>query len=165
MKTSEPNLSWYQVPREIEILLRSAAQSWNSQESDRYMQEALALCDTNLDVLVSAYRYFFYKHNDRQALQITHKVIEQIQKNEQLPQDWEQLKPILSDRKEDYAIRLYLNAYSASGLVLARLGEIEKAKEITAKVKEVDDKNEFGASVDHLLSQDLETCPRTHESK
>ncbi|NJK51170.1 hypothetical protein HC931_26425 [Candidatus Gracilibacteria bacterium] len=148
MKTSEANLSWYQVPSEIEKLLRSAAQSWeNTQESDRYMQEAIALCDTNLDVLVSAYRYFFYKHRDRQALQIAIEVLEQIQKTEQLPENWQQLKPILVSRKEDYAIRLYLNAYSASGLVLARLGEIEKAKEITAKVKEIDDKNEFGASV------------------
>jgi tetratricopeptide (TPR) repeat protein len=148
MKTSEANLSWYQVPSEVEKLLRSATQSWeNSQESDRYMQEAIALCDTNLDVLVSAYRYFFYKHCDRQALQIALKVLEQIQKTEQLPEDWEQLKPILVSRKEDYPIRLYLNAYAASGLVLARLGEIEKAKEITAKVKEIDDKNEFGASV------------------
>ena len=148
MKTNEPNLSWYQVPGEIENLLRSAAQSWeNTQEYEHYMQEAIALGDTNLDVLVSAYRYFFYKHSDRQALQITLKVIEQIQKTEQLPDDWQQLKPILLSRKEDYPIRLYLNAYAASGLVLARLGEIEKAKEITAKVKELDDKNEFGASV------------------
>ncbi|MCU0533085.1 MAG: hypothetical protein MUD14_04215 [Hydrococcus sp. Prado102] len=148
MKTSEANLSWYQVPSEIEQLLRSAAQSWeNTQESDRYMHEAIALCDTNLDVLVSAYRYFFYQHNDRQALQIALKVLEQIQKTERLPEDWEQLKPILVSRKEDYPIRLYLNAYAASGLVLARLGEVEKAKEITSKVKELDDKNEFGASV------------------
>lgn len=148
MKTSEPNLSWYRVPDEIEKLLRSAAQNWeNTHDSDRYMQEAIALCDTNLDVLVSAYRYFFYKHRDRQALQITHKLIEQIQKIEQLPEDWQQLKPILLSRKEDYSIRLYLNAYAAFGLILARLGEIEKAKEINSKVKEIDDKNEFGASV------------------
>jgi predicted metal-dependent enzyme (double-stranded beta helix superfamily) len=51
MKTNEPNLSWYQVPGEIENLLRSAAQSWeNTQESEHYMQEAIALGDTNKEI-------------------------------------------------------------------------------------------------------------------
>ena len=38
-------------------------------------------------------------------------------------------------------------AYAASGLVLAKLGEIEQAKEISARVKEVDDKKEFGGGL------------------
>jgi predicted TPR repeat methyltransferase len=42
---------------------------------------------------------------------------------------------------------LFLNAYAASGFVLAKMGELEKAKEATARVKEVDAKNEFGASI------------------
>ena len=64
-----------------------------------------------------------------------------------MPDDWEQLKPILVNRKQDPQIRLYLNAYAASGLVLANLGEIEQAKEISTKVKEIDDKNDFGAGI------------------
>lgn len=42
---------------------------------------------------------------------------------------------------------MYLNAYAASGLVLAKLGEIEKAKEISTQVKSIDDKNDFGAGI------------------
>ncbi|MER3495314.1 MAG: hypothetical protein C4323_26110, partial [Mastigocladus sp. ERB_26_2] len=53
----------------------------------------------------------------------------------------------LSKRKEEPQIRLYLNAYAASGLVLAKLGELEKAKEISAQVKSIDDKNDFGAGI------------------
>ncbi|PLZ49460.1 hypothetical protein CBP13_18125, partial [Fischerella thermalis WC441] len=49
--------------------------------------------------------------------------------------------------KEEPQIRLYLNAYAASGLVLAKLGEIEKAKEISTQVKSIDDKNDFGAGI------------------
>lgn len=81
------------------------------------------------------------------ALETANKVIDKIKVTEQFPIQWEQLKPILFNRKDDYVIRLYINAYAASGLVLAKLGEIEKAKEISARVKEIDNKNEFGASI------------------
>jgi hypothetical protein len=40
-----------------------------------------------------------------------------------------------------------LNAYAASGLVLAKLGEIDQAKEISIRVKEIDAKNDFGAGI------------------
>jgi tetratricopeptide (TPR) repeat protein len=146
MTTSE--LSWYQVPETTKDLLRSAAQTWeNTSESEQYIREAIAECDDNLDVLVAAYRYFFYKHNDAMALQVSQKVVDRIKALEHLPDDWEQLRLILRDRQDNPNIRLYLNAYAASGLVLARLGETEKAKEITERIKEFDEKHEFGASV------------------
>ena len=50
-------------------------------------------------------------------------------------------------RKDEPIIRLYLNAYAASGLVLAKIGEIDKAKTVSAQVKEIDDKNQFGAAI------------------
>jgi len=42
-------------------------------------------------------------------------------------------------------------------LVLAKLGEIDQAKDISAKVKEIDSKNDFGAGI--LL--DILTRPAT----
>jgi tetratricopeptide (TPR) repeat protein len=152
---NEKTLSWYQVPEEIKELLILAAQNWeNTAESEKYIHQALAKNDSisgslgldNTDVMVAAYRYFFYKNNSLLALQMAVKVVEKIKYSEKLPDDWEQLKPILVSRKEEPKIRLYLNAYAASGLVLAKLGEIEQAKEITSRVKEIDDKKEFGAS-------------------
>jgi tetratricopeptide (TPR) repeat protein len=148
MKTSEPILSWYDVSPEVKQLLVAAAQNWeNTSESEQYIYQALAKNETNLDVLVAAYRYFFYKNNNAMALNVALKVIEKIKAIEHFPESWEQLKPILQNRREESNIRLYLNAYSASGFVLARLGEREKAQEIASRVKEIDDKNEFGASV------------------
>jgi tetratricopeptide (TPR) repeat protein len=148
MKTSEAILSWYDVSPEVKQLLVAAAQNWeNTSESEQYIYQALAKNETNLDVLVAAYRYFFYKNNNAMALNVALKVIEKIKAIEHFPESWEQLKPILQNRREESNIRLYLNAYSASGFVLARLGEREKAQEIASRVKEIDDKNEFGASV------------------
>ncbi|BAZ20449.1 hypothetical protein NIES4073_13250 [Kalymmatonema gypsitolerans NIES-4073] len=146
MQVDAERFSWFQVPDDIKQLLMLAAANWdNTSESEKYINQALAKTEDSTDVLVAAYRYFFYKNNYLMALQTAVKVIDRIKISEQLPDNWEQLKPILMSRKDEPKIRLYLNAYAASGLVLAKLGEIDKAKKISAQVKEIDDKNQFGA--------------------
>ncbi|MEH2334077.1 hypothetical protein [Nostoc sp.] len=148
MQLDANKFSWFQVPDDIKKLLILAAQSWeNTSESENYIQQALAKTGENTDVLVAAYRYFYYKNNYSLALQTTVKLLDKIKEREKFPDDWEQLKPILVNRKEDPQIRLYLYAYAASGLVLANLGELEQAKEISTKVKEIDEKNDFGAGI------------------
>lgn len=150
MKVQEETFSWYDIPEEIKSLLSLAANSWeNTSESERYINEAVDKAEDNTDVLVAAYRYFFYKNNCNMALKIADKVVDKVQVLEKLPEDWEELKPILVRRKNDEPIRLYLSAYAASGLVLARLGEIEKAKKVTQRVREINDTSEFAASVVH----------------
>jgi tetratricopeptide (TPR) repeat protein len=148
MEVNADRFSWFQVPEDIKKLLILAAESWeNTSESERYMNQALAKTSENTDILVAAYRYFYYKNNYSMALQTAAQVIAKIKESEKLPDNWVQLKPILVNRKEDPKIRLYLNAYAASGLVLAKLGEIEKAKAISTQVKEIDEKNDFGAGI------------------
>lgn len=143
MKTQDLSLSWYDVPAEVKQLLIAAADSWEDTErSQTYIQQAIADPEVPLDVLVAAYRYFFYKHNDPLALQIAYRVVQRIQETESLPEAWAQLQPILIKRREDDAIRLYINAYAATGLVLARLGAIDAAKEITERVSAIDSRRE-----------------------
>lgn len=139
--------SWYAVPDTIKQLLWLAATHWeDTAQSEHYMQQALTLADGHLDVLVSAYRYFFYKHKPVLALQAAQAVLHQIQQSEALPTDWNQLAPILIQRQQEPVIRLYLNAYVASGLVLARLGDLDTATTITARVSAIDSRREFGAA-------------------
>ncbi|AFZ27516.1 hypothetical protein Cylst_5505 [Cylindrospermum stagnale PCC 7417] len=148
MQVDAQKLSWFQVPEDIKELLILAAKTWeNTAESEQYMQQALAKAGENIDVLIAAYRYFYYKNNFILALQTVVKVTDKIKAAENFSDDWEKLKPILIRRKEEPQIRLYLNAYAASGLVLAKLGEIEPAKEVSARVKEIDEKNDFGAGI------------------
>ena len=148
METDTEQFSWFKVPEDIKQLLILAAENWeNTSSSEKYINQALAKTRNNTDVLIAAYRYFYYKQNYPMALQIAEKVVEEVNKNENLPSNWEELKSVLMKRKEEANIRLYLNAYAASGLVLAKLGETDKAKEICIKVKEVDDKNDFGAGI------------------
>ncbi|MEO1378218.1 MAG: hypothetical protein AAFW70_28885 [Cyanobacteria bacterium J06635_10] len=148
MEIDTEKFSWFQVPEDIKKLLILAAENWEkTSESEKYINQALAKTGNNTDVLIAAYRYFYYKQNYPMALQIAEKVIEKVKKNENLPSIWLELKPVLMKRKEEANIRLYLNAYAASGLVLAKLGETDKAKEICIKVKEIDDNNDFGAGI------------------
>ncbi len=154
----EPLVSWYHLPVEVKRLLIAAANTWEDTTlSQSYIQRALAIANQSLDVLVAAYRYFFYKRNDAAALQIANQLMDQIQQLEKLPNDWNVLAPILQQRKEEPNIRLYLNAYAASGLVLARLGAIDEAKIISRRVSDIDDRREFGAAtVLQILTHPIE---------
>ena len=48
--------------------------------------------------------------------------------------------------KDDPILRLYLTAYAARGLLLAKLGRLDEARLISCRVKELDDRREFCAS-------------------
>lgn len=148
MLVDTDRFSWFEVPEDIKQLLILAADNWeNSSEAEKYINQALAKTENNTDVLIAAYRYFYYKYNYPMALKIANKVIDTIKELEGFSNNWEELKPILINRKEETKIRLFLNAYAASGLVLAKLGELDKAKKICRQVKEIDENNEFGAGV------------------
>jgi hypothetical protein len=153
--TPDSTPSWSELPIEVKRLLVAAADTWeDTAQSQTYIDQALAIANQSLDVLVAAYRYFFYKRNNTAALQIATQVMEQIQQSEELPDNWDELGPILDRRKEDASIRLYLNAYAASGLILARLGAVDQAKAITARISQIDTKREFGAeTVFQILTQ------------
>ncbi|MEM6401349.1 MAG: hypothetical protein AAF757_14120, partial [Cyanobacteria bacterium P01_D01_bin.116] len=127
--------SWFEVPEDVKQLLVLAADNWeNTSESEKYINQALAKTDNNIDVLISAYRYFYYKQNYQMALETAEKVKNKVKETEKLPDSWEQLKPILIQRKEEQNIRLYLNSYAATGLILAILGKGEEAKSICNQV-------------------------------
>ncbi|MEM9567202.1 MAG: hypothetical protein AAF974_02755 [Cyanobacteria bacterium P01_E01_bin.34] len=151
--------SWYRVPSEIETLLSAAVACWDdTAHSEQLMLQAINHPDTTLEVLVSAYRYFFYKSNDGMARYLAMQVMERIKQAESLPDDWYTLKAILQDRLLcDPAIRLYLNAYTALGIMLARWGAVQSALEISARIQSIDPTNEFGAEfIQAVLSNEDE---------
>lgn len=146
-QSTQSGPSWCEASASNRALLTAAAQTWNdTRASSQYIQQALAQPDVELDVLVSAYRYYFYKNNDSMALEISTTLVDRIQKAEQWPTDWEALKPVLQAQMDHPMVRLYLNAYAASGLVLARLGSFECAQLIAEQVQQLEAK-EFGAEV------------------
>ncbi|MEO0406712.1 MAG: hypothetical protein AAF289_05115 [Cyanobacteria bacterium P01_A01_bin.135] len=94
--------SWFSTSASTQPWLAAAAQSWeDTQTSERYVEQALAQPDVDLEALVSAYRYYFYKNQDAKALEMAIAVTERIQRLEQWPAQWDDLKPILLARLDD----------------------------------------------------------------
>jgi len=146
--TNGDRYSWYNAPEEIKQLLHAAVETWeDTAQSEQFILQAIAHPQTDLDTLVSAYRYFFYKQKDAMARRLALQVMEEIRSQAALPETWEDLRPILQDRILDPTIRLYLSAYTALGVMLARWGAFQAAMEIADRVKTLDDKDEFGAGV------------------
>lgn len=147
MQTTEEQFSWCDVKPEIKQLLLLAGENWEDTGlAEKYIREALLRAGDDLDVLIGAYRFFFYKHRPNIALSIVDRVLQLITVRENLPWEWSEIKPIAIARKQDANIRLYLNAYAAKGLVLAQLGRLEEAKIISQQIKEIDDSREFCAT-------------------
>ena len=147
MHTVQDRFSWCDIEPEIKQLLLLAGENWQyTGLAEKYIRQALSKAGNNLDVLVGAYRFFFYKHKPAIAFSIAQKVLVAIANQENFPSKWLELKPILLSRKQEPNIRLYLNAYAATGLILAQLGRIEEAKEISEQVKEIDNSREFCAT-------------------
>ncbi|MEG3437030.1 hypothetical protein V0288_07855 [Pannus brasiliensis CCIBt3594] len=139
--------SWYDAPPEVKELLVLAADNWeNTELSEKYINEALALAGKNANVLIGAYRFFFYKSKAAIALQIADRVLNMVREDENLPDSWEELKPILLTRGGEPAIRLFTNAYAGKGYLLAKLNRLEEATLITSRIKEIDTKREFCAT-------------------
>jgi hypothetical protein len=82
----QDRLSWCDVKPEIKQLLLLASENWEyTGLAEKYIREALSQAGDNLDVLVGAYRFFFYKHQPATALSIAQQVIVAIATTENLP--------------------------------------------------------------------------------
>lgn len=147
MQTAPESLSWSDIPTDVKDLLMQAVEQWeDTTQSEQYIYQALEKSGENYDVLIGVYRYFFYKNKPAMALKIAEMVLNKIKIEEQLPDSWEDQKPRLIQDQEQPKIILYLNAYAATGYILARLGQIEQAKQITEQVKEIDTQRQSSAT-------------------
>ena len=81
MQIDTNSFSWFDVADDVKELLILAAQTWeNTEESTKYMQQALVKTGDNTDVLIAAYRYFYYKNNYVLALTTAEKITAKIKK-------------------------------------------------------------------------------------
>ncbi|NEQ95408.1 MAG: hypothetical protein F6K30_01530 [Cyanothece sp. SIO2G6] len=150
-------VSWFNASADVQSLLMAAADCWqDTAKSQQYMEQAIAQSMNNPDVLIAAYRYFFYKSNSEMALWAAEKTMEHIRQVEALPEAWDALQSVLTVRQSEPMVRVYLHAYAASGLLLAKMGNVEAALTIATRVKAIDEQQEFSGD---LLHQILTTSP------
>ncbi len=141
------SFSWFEAPEHVKANLQKAIESWeDTEKSSQYVLKALEENRGNLNVLVSAYRFFFYKQNYPMAIQIALKIMDILRSKRSIPEEKREMLAYLRSNLEDYDIRLFINAYSAYAFMLMSLGSLEKATEILNLLKEIDEKGEFGIS-------------------
>ena len=149
---STSTVSWFNASADIQSLLMAAADCWqDTAKSQQYMEQAIAQAIDNPDVLIAAYRYFFYKSNSEMALWAAQKTMDYIRQTEALPEDWDELQSTLIARKAETMVRIYLHAYAASGLLLAKLGDVDGALAIATRIKAIDDQREFSGDLLHQI--------------
>ncbi|MGK7888844.1 MAG: hypothetical protein AB4042_05875 [Leptolyngbyaceae cyanobacterium] len=145
-------VSWFNASADIQSLLMAAADCWQDPaKSQKYMEEAIAQGMNNPDVLIAAYRYFFYRSNSEMALWAAQKTMDYIRETEELPEEWDELQPTLIVRKSEPMVRVYLHAYAASGLLLAKIGDLDGALAIATRIKLIDDQREFSGDLLHQI--------------
>jgi len=82
--------SWSQLPAAAKQLLLLAAEHWDENAlSESYIEQALEEYDGELEVLVSAFRYYFYRSRSERALTLADQVLERLQQDASLPRAWE----------------------------------------------------------------------------
>ena len=89
----------------------------------------------------------------KMSLKLAHKVMAEVKKQENLPSDWQEVKSILASRKNEQQINLFITAYAASGLIIAKMGDLVKAKSISEEVQEIDEKNDLAKILFDIITR------------
>jgi hypothetical protein len=147
-------------PEHISRLLMQASALYGQGEAELYLLQAYFIAPENLSVLVALYRYYYFQHRLEEALIVAERTM--IASGEILgfPEDWRKLSPFFLGRavvKSMGLVRFYLLALKAAGCVGLRLGRIDTAREMLAKVRELDHCDRLGAEV---LIQIVDSQPR-----
>ncbi len=157
------SLSWFHASTNLKNLLLSAVDHWDdSAQSQHYIEQALHQETDNLDVLIAGYRYFFYKHEYQKALIIVFRIMTVVQQLKALSSDWEDIAARYALNSDDPLLRLYMSAYSASGFLLARQGNLPVALTIAQRVHQLEQRDEFGGESLHRILTSSDSIDAEH---
>ena len=133
---------------EVEALLQQAGNLYGEGEAEQPLQEALRLAPTSLNVLVAAYRYYYYQHRLEDALGIAGQALAVTAERLGLPVDWTQLTlaHISQGGPSTMAlVRFHLLSLKAEAYLLLRLGRSAEGRAMLEKLLELDSHNRLGA--------------------
>lgn len=132
----------------VEALLQQAGNLYGEGEAEQPLQEALRLAPTSLNVLVAAYRYYYYQHRLEDALGIAGQALAVTAERLSIPLDWKllTLAHISQGGPSTMAlVRFHLLSLKAEAYLLLRLGRSAEGRAILEKLLELDAHNRLGA--------------------
>lgn len=134
-------------PLEVQNLIKVASELYGSGEAELPLLKAYLRAPNSLNVLVALNRFYYYQHRLNEALMISEKSLQLIQKNINFPTDWrhvEQLHISQAPKESLTCIRLYLFTLKSVGFLNMRLENLELSRAIFEKLISLDEKDRIG---------------------
>ncbi len=136
------------LPPEVETLLQQAGELYGDGEAEPLLVEALRLAPESLNVLVAAYRFYYYQHRLHDALNIAGLALAVTSRRLDIPADWNVLTSAHISQAGPAAmalVRFHLLSLKAEAYLLLRLGRTMEGRAILLKLLELDSHNRLGA--------------------
>jgi len=136
------------LPAEVEALIQKAGGLYGEGEAEPPLLEALKLAPESLNVLVAAYRFYYYQHRLEDALRLAGRALAITARRLDIPLDWQRLaaEHISQGGPSAMALmRFHLLSLKAEAYLLLRLGRKDEGRAILTKLLELDGNNRLGA--------------------
>ncbi len=132
----------------VEELLQAAAQAYAEGRAEPLLLQAFLLEPENLSVLVAMYRFYYYQHRYRDAIDVAHRAMAAVAPTIYFPDEWAQINStnLANGVGRSFTlVRFYLLALKGAAYLHLRLGEIEYGVRMLNKVMQLDVKDRLGA--------------------
>ena len=136
------------LPPDVETLLQQAGELYGDGEAEPLLVEALRLAPESLNVLVAAYRFYYYQHRLNDALNIAGLALAVTSRRLEIPADWNVLTSAHVSQAGPAAmalVRFHLLSLKAEAYLLLRLGRTMEGRAMLLKLLELDSHNRLGA--------------------
>ncbi len=148
----------------VQQLIAQAATLWQQpQQAEALLRQAAELAPNDLDVLIARYRFYFYRTQLHEAVQVAEECLDRLSQQLQLPTDWRQLAApngVDFSDLERPDLRCYLFSLKAWGYLKLRLGELDAGRVALDQVRCLDPHDRIGSGV---LIGVLDAPPEGHE--
>jgi len=138
------------MPPEAERHIKAAGRAYHLDDvAETHLHEAQALAPGHVAVLISLYRFYFYKGRLDEALDIARICLTKAAQENNLPPNWRDTKAddAIFCRYEDIAPRFFLFTLKGYAYLQLRLGNMEEGLEAVLKLLELDASDKIGARV------------------
>lgn len=145
------------LPPEVEALIQQAGGLYGEGEAEPPLLEALKLAPESLNVLVAAYRFYYYQHRLEDALGVADQALAVTARRLNIPLDWTLLGDghVRVGSSAVALLRFHLLSLKAKAFLLLRLGRRDESVEILHKLVSLDEKNRLGAKDMLAFAEDI----------
>jgi tetratricopeptide (TPR) repeat protein len=138
------------LPEDAERHLQLAGLSYHLGDvAETHLLEAQAAAPDHVGVLIGLYRFYFYKGQFEQALDIAVKCLKKAARENNFPANWRDTEPRegVFDRYEDMRPRFFLFTLKGYAYLQMRLGNLDEGLAAVEKLLELDPSDKIGAKV------------------